>query len=195
MHSINGLEEGYLTLSDQLAAEGFVVLTLGWQEYEREPPLDVLDQLLRDSVAYLRSRDDVASEQIGLTGFCIGGFHTMYFLPTIDDFASGVAWYGFPTRGDEGNRPIDDAILSQLDTPMLIIHGTADQASPISGIYDYANALDQADKFFELNVYQGEPHSFLVDGTLQNTFAADDAYAQMVSFFERTLNMASTEGQ
>ena len=58
MHSINGLEEGYLALSDQLAAEGFVVLTLSWQEYEREPALDVLDQLLRDSVAYLRIRTD-----------------------------------------------------------------------------------------------------------------------------------------
>lgn len=98
-----------------------------------------------------------------------------------------MAWYGFPYRGDEGNRPINEAIVLQLDAPLLIFHGTADEASPVADIYAYATVLDEADKFFELSVYQGEPHSFLVDGELQETFAANDAYDQMVAFFSRTL--------
>lgn len=187
LHSIRGQQPGYEEVADKLAADGFVVLALEWQTYEEEPPVDVMDTLLRDSLAFLGERDDVDPERIGLTGFCIGGYYTMYYLPTISEFAAGVAWYGFPKRGDEGNQPINEAIVSQLDAPMLIFHGTADEASPIADIYEYATVLDEAGKFFELSVYQGEPHSFLVDGELQETFAANDAYDQMVAFFSRTL--------
>ncbi len=187
LHSIRGQQPGYETVADQLAADGFVVLALEWQTYETEPPLDVMDALLRDSLAYLGGRGDVDPGRVGLTGFCIGGYYTMYYLPTIQEFAAGVAWYGFPNRGEPGQRPSDEAIVSQLEAPLLIVHGTADEPSPVADIYEYATVLDAAGKFFELSVYQGEPHSFLVDGELQDTFAADDAYEQMVAFFRRTL--------
>lgn len=187
LHSIRGLQPGYETVSDDLAEDGFVVLALAWQTYAEEPPLETLDALLRDSLAFLRTRDDVLPDAIGLTGFCIGGYHTMYFLPTVQDFAAGVAWYGFPNRGEGEERPSDPAILGQLDAPLLIIHGTADEPSPIADIYTYATALDDADKYFELSVYQGEPHSFLVSGERLDTPAADAAYEQMVAFFSRTL--------
>ena len=126
LHSIRGQQPGYETVANQLAADGFVVLALEWQTYETEPPLDVMDALLRDSLAYLGGRGDVDPERVGLTGFCIGGYYTMYYLPTISEFAAGVAWYGFPKRGEEGRRPIDEAIVSQLEAPLLIFHGTAD---------------------------------------------------------------------
>lgn len=77
--------------------------------------------------------------------------------------------------------------MSQPEAPLLIFHGAADEASPVADIYEDATFLDAAGKFFELTVYQGEPHSFMVDGELQGTFAADDAYEQMVAFFRRTL--------
>ncbi len=192
LHSIMGRQPGYETVSDDLAEEGFVVLALEWQTFEDEPPLETLDALLRDSLEFLRARKDVLPDAIGLTGFCIGGYHTMYFLPTIPDFAAGVAWYGFPNRGEEGNRPTDPEIVEQLDAPMLIIHGTADEPSPIGDIYDYATVLDENEKYFELAVYQGEPHSFLVSGERLETPAADAAYEQMVAFFSRTLTGDAT---
>src|SRR5687768_7451595 len=40
IHSFNGLEEGYRTMTDRLAAEGFVVLAVGWQTFERSPSDD-----------------------------------------------------------------------------------------------------------------------------------------------------------
>jgi len=73
VHSFNGLEEGYRTMTDQFAAEGFVVLAVGWQTFERQPSDDTVSQLLQDSVAFLRERDDVMEDSIGLTGFCAGG--------------------------------------------------------------------------------------------------------------------------
>lgn len=78
--------------------------------------------------------------------------------------------------------------LAGLEDPLLIIHGTRDQASNISDIYSYAVELDNAEKYFEMKVYQGQPHGFMIeDGQLSQSFEAQDAYWQMMTFFDRTL--------
>jgi carboxymethylenebutenolidase len=141
-------------------------------------------QLLSDSVEFLRARDDVDPERLGLTGFCAGGRYTMLFLPQMEDFAAGVAWYGFPYNGD--TAPAD--VLGELTAPMLIIHGTEDNPSPIETIFQYVGELRAADKTFELKVYSGEPHGFmLAGGQLRNDDVAVDAFNQMVSYFTRHL--------
>lgn len=184
IHSFNGLEEGYRTMTDRFAAEGFVVLAVGWQTFEREPSDDTVAQLVRDSVSFLRARDDVDGERLGLTGFCAGGRYTMLLLPQIGDFGAGVAWYGFPNAGE----PSPTDLVGDLEAPMLILHGTADEPSPVTDIYAYATALDEASKPFELKVYQGEPHGFMLqDGQLRDDGAAQDAFGEMVSFFRRQL--------
>jgi carboxymethylenebutenolidase len=147
-----------------------------------------MDQLLRDSIAYLGAETDADPARLGLTGFCAGGRYTMLFLPQIDEFSAGVAWYGFPNGGD--TTPA--SVLDQLDAPMLIIHGTADEASSIAGIYEYANALTGAGKYFELKVYYGEPHGFMLSGgKLRQDEVAQDAFEQMADFFQRKLVAAS----
>jgi len=184
VHSFNGLEEGYRAMTDQLAARGFVTLAVGWQTFEQSPSDATMEQLLRDSIAFLSARDDVDPARIGLTGFCAGGRYTMLFLALIDEFAAGVAWYGFPNRGD--TTPA--SVIDQLDAPMLIIHGTADQPSPIGELYGYAEALAGAGKSFEMKVYAGEPHGFMLQGgQLRTDDVGQDALEQMISFFERKL--------
>ncbi|MBZ0321225.1 MAG: dienelactone hydrolase family protein [Anaerolineae bacterium] len=185
IHSFRGLEEGYRTMTDQFAAEGFVVLAVGWQTFEQNPSDTTMDQLLRDSVAFLTAREDVDATRIGLTGFCAGGRYTMRYLPLLSDlFAAGVAWYGFPNDGD----PSGMDLTGDLADPLLIIHGTADDPSPIEDIYEYAAALDDAGVYFEMKVYYGEPHGFMLQGgQLRTDEVAQDAYQQMVSFFQRKL--------
>jgi carboxymethylenebutenolidase len=184
IHSFRGLEEGYRTMTDQFAAQGFVVLAVGWQTFEQSPSDATVQQLVRDSVAYLRQRDDVDGERLGLTGFCAGGRYTMLFLPQVDMFSAGVAWYGFPYSGE--TQPA--SLIGQLEAPLLMIHGTADSASPIGDIYRYATALTEAGKYFEMKVYYGEPHGFmLANGQLRQDEVAQDAFGQMVSFFQRKL--------
>lgn len=184
IHSFNGLEEGYRAMTDQLAAEGFVVLAVGWQTFERSPSDATMQELVQASVDYLIGRDDVDPARLGLTGFCAGGRYTMLFLPQFEAFRAGVAWYGFPYRGD--TQPAD--LIDDLTAPMLIIHGTEDNPSPIGDIYRYAGALDDAGKYFELKVYYGEPHGFmLAGGQLRQDEVAQDAFDQMASFFRRKL--------
>jgi carboxymethylenebutenolidase len=184
IHSFRGLEEGYRTMTDQLAAEGFVVLAVGWQTFEQQPSDDTVRQLVEDSIAFLSERDDVDPERIGLTGFCAGGRYTMLLLPQIETLKAGVAWYGFPYGGD--TPPAD--FVGDLTAPMLVIHGTEDEPSPISGIYEYAAALDEAGAPFELKVYSGEPHGFmLAEGQLREDDVATDAFNEMADFFTRKL--------
>ena len=73
-------------MTDNLAAEGFVVLSVGWQTFERSPSDDLMSQLVQDSVDFLSARDDVDAERLGLTGFCAGGRYTMLFLPQLEAF-------------------------------------------------------------------------------------------------------------
>ena len=188
IHSFNGLEQGYRNMSDNLANEGYVVLAPQWQTFNRTPRDEVQEQLIRDSVAYLKSRPDIDPARLGLTGFCAGGRHTMLFLPQIADFRSGVAWYGFPYSGGFANQSKPADMIAQLNAPMLIIHGTFDRGSPIADIYRYATELNSSSKYFELKVYYGQPHGFMIEnGELSQSSAARDAYREMVAFFDRTL--------
>ena len=185
IHSFNGLQDGYRDMTDAFAAEGFVVLAIGWQTFERSPADALVEQLMRDSIAFLSARDDVDPTKIGLTGFCAGGRYTMLFMPQIKEFAAGVAWYGFPNFGSPA-APVD--VIDQLDAPILIIHGTLDRPSPIADIYAYATALGEAGKDFELKVYSNEPHGFMLeDGDLSRDDVATDAFNEMVTYFRRKL--------
>ncbi len=190
LHSFRGMEPGYIELIDRFASEGYVVVAPEWQTFETSPSDALVEQLIRDSVKYAKTRPDVNTDILGLTGFCAGGRYTMLFLPEIKEFNSGVAWYGFPYSGGDENRPATPAdVVEGLEAPMLIIHGTNDQPSNISDIYRYSTELDTADKYFELKVYQGQPHGFMLeDGQLSQSFEAEDAYWQMLTFFDRTLN-------
>ena len=190
IHSFNGFESGYQEMVDRMAADGYVVVAPQWQTYARSPTDAEVEALTRESITYLGGREDVDPEKLGLTGFCAGGRYTMLFLPQIGEFKSGVAWYGFPYSGNSDVQPVKPAdVISELESPMLIIHGTRDQASNISDIYGYAGELDAADKYFELKVYQGEPHGFMIteNGELSDSFVAQDAYREMIDFFDRTL--------
>lgn len=188
IHSFNGLEPGYKTLCNNFASQGFAVIAPEWQTFNRSPRDEVVGQLIKDSIAYLKTRNEANSSSLGLTGFCAGGRYTMLFLPQMHEFKSGVAWYGFPYSGGSNNQTKPDDLIGQLEAPMLMIHGTHDQASKISDIYRYATDLNTSGKYFELKVYYGEPHGFMVqNGQLSQSFPAKDAFWQMVTFFNRTL--------
>lgn len=185
LHSFNGLEQGYRDLVDEMAAAGYVTLALGWQTFEKEPSDAVVKALVEDGLKYLAARKDVNMNAVGLTGFCAGGRYTMLLLPQIKAFKAGVAWYGFPDQGGTAAKPqAPSALIGQLTAPMLILHGTRDQPSPVNTIYAYAQKLDAANKPFKLSVYQGEPHSFLLrGGQIADTFASRDARREMLNYF------------
>lgn len=183
LHSFRGLQDGYKTFTREFAEAGYVVLAVEWQIFSQQPADDVVEQLVLDGMEMLKVLPNT-TDKLGLTGFCAGGRHTMLFLPQIKELDAGFAWYGFPTRGE----PSAIDLVAELESPLYIVHGTKDRPSPIADIYEYAQALDAADKYFELKVYQGEPHGFMVNGAEVNrNEAATDAFSEMITFFDRQL--------
>jgi len=101
---------------------------------------------------------------------------------------SRSCFYGFPYSRGYTNNTTPAEHISGLTDPLLIIHGSRDHPSPIQGMNNYTKELDAADKYFELRVYQGKPHGFIiVNGTLVEDTVAKDAYSEMISFFQRML--------
>jgi carboxymethylenebutenolidase len=188
LHSFNGLEPGYKVMCDRMATDGFVVIAPEWQTFGRQAGDPEVEAVVRSSIAALKARKDVDAQKLGLTGFCAGGRFTMLFLPQFKDFRAGVAFYGFPYSRGNTNTTTPASHIGELNTPILVIHPSRDQASPIGGIYNYTKELDAADKYYELKVYQGKPHGFMiVNGTFVQDTVAKDAYAEMTGFFHRML--------
>ena len=188
MHSFNGLEPGYREMCNRIAGDGFVVIAPEWQTFSQRAGDPEVEAIIRSSVATLQSRTDVDSTNLSLTGFCAGGRFTMLFLPQVKEFKSGVAWYGFPDSSGFTNDTTPTSHIAELNAPMLIIHGSRDKASPIGTIYNYSSNLDAADKYFEMKVYQGKPHGFMIEnGSLVREDFTEDAYNSMITFFRRDL--------
>ena len=187
IHSFNGLEQGYREMVERMASDGFVVIAPEWQTYGKQPPDSDVAAIIKGSLAYLSSQPEPDMTRAGLTGFCAGGRYTMLFLPQMKEFRSGVAWYGFPYNGATTDT-IPAMHIAELQVPMLMIHGSRDMASPIRNIYNYSTDLDSAGKYFELKVYQGKPHGFMItNGSLSRDDASNNAYQEMNTFFRRTL--------
>jgi len=188
IHSFNGLEQGYKDMINHMADDGFVVIAPEWQTYGQRAGDPEVEAIIRSSVDTLKARQEVDASKIGLTGFCAGGRYTMLFLPQVTDFKAGVAFYGFPYSQGNTNNTMPVEHIGELTDPLLIIHGSRDQASPVDDIYNYTKQLDAAGKYFELKVYQGKPHGFMVvNGTLATDTSSKDAYDQMITFFKRML--------
>ncbi len=188
IHSFNGLEQGYKDMCDRIAADGFVVIAPAWQTFSQRAGDNEVEAVIRSSVDTLKARSDVDRSRLGLTGFCAGGRYTMLFLPQVRDFRAGVAWYGFPYNAGFTNDTTPASHIAGLGSPILMIHGSRDQASPVTDIFNYTRELDAADKYFELKEYQGQPHGFMiVNGSLNRADYADNAYGEMIAFFRRKL--------
>jgi carboxymethylenebutenolidase len=188
VHSFNGLEPGYKEMCDKIAADGFVVIAPEWQANNQRAGDKEVEAVIRSSLATLQARPDVDTSRLGLTGFCAGGRYTMLFLPQMKEFKAGVAWYGFPFNGGFANDTTPASHIGELSFPMLMIHGSRDQASPVTDIFNYSRQLDSAGKYFEFKEYQGQPHGFMiVNGSLNREDYAMDAYDQMISFFRRKI--------
>jgi carboxymethylenebutenolidase len=188
LHSFNGLQPGYREMCSRIAGDGFVVIAPEWQTFNPRAGDSEVEAVIRSSVDALKARPDVDTSKLGLTGFCAGGRYTMLFLPQFKEFRAGVAWYGFPNNGGFTNDTTPASHINELTAPILMIHGSRDQPSPIAEIYTYSTQLDAADKYFELKVYQGKPHGFMIaNGSLVRDDVAENAYSEMIRFFQRNL--------
>ena len=150
---------------------------------------------------YLRSREDVDPDRIGLWGGSYGGYLTALGLARASDlFRAGVDLHGVhdwnvvirnfvssydaTAREEFAELALRSSPMADLDTwrsPVLLIHGDDDRNVPFSESVDLAVELRKRDVEFESLVFPDEVHGFLLH---ENWLAA---YRAAADFLHRKL--------
>lgn len=129
-----------------------------------------------ETALYLATLPYVDKDNIGIYGWSFGGFNTIMSMSEGRGvFKAGVAiapptsWKYYDTvyterfmRTPQENAGYDDDALHRVDKlhgKLLICHGLADDNVHVRNTYEYAEALVQADKQFEMQLYTNRNHN------------------------------------
>jgi dipeptidyl-peptidase-4 len=192
-----------------LAQHGYVVFSVdnrgtprrgaafGGALYGKQGTVEVDDQL--QGVKWLKAQPWVDGERIGVTGWSNGGYMTLMLLARASDaYACGVAgapvtdWALYDTHYTERymNLPAANVdgyrnarVLEHIDgltSPLLLIHGMADDNVLFSNSTVLMSALQQRGQPFELMTYPGAKHGLKGKDLLHRLRISE-------AFFERCL--------
>ncbi len=133
---------------------------------------------LLGAVEYLKSHADVDGDRIGSIGFCMGGAVSGYLATLSPDLRAAVIFYG-------QNPPLER--VPDIQARVLGIYGGEDHRITDT-VPELEEAMKEAGKSFEYQIYPGAPHAFFND-TRDNyrEEAARDAWRRVLAFFGETL--------
>ena len=111
-------------------------------------------------------------------GYCFGG------AAVLELARSGEALKGFATFHGGLGTP-DGQNYSAVAGPILVMHGTADSAIPMTQFADLATKLEVAKVSHEMVTYSGAPHAFTVFGSQRYHQEADEkSWALFTNFLK-----------
>ncbi|MEJ2701950.1 MAG: DPP IV N-terminal domain-containing protein [Sedimentisphaerales bacterium] len=145
-----------------------------WTAYKQLGVQELKD--IEEAIEWLKSKPYVDGDRIGMSGHSYGGFMTAYALTHSKLFAGGIAgapvtdWHLYDTiyterymdvpqnnvEGYEKTSVIEAA--KDLHGRLLILHGAIDDNVHVENTYKFIQALQQADKQFELMIYPTSRH-------------------------------------
>ncbi|HTU18769.1 MAG TPA: S9 family peptidase, partial [Gemmataceae bacterium] len=145
-----------------------------WTAYRQLGVQELAD--IESAIRWLTTHSFVDAGRIGMTGHSYGGFMTAYALTHSKLFAAGVVgapvtdWHNYdafyterymntPQENPDGykNTSVVGA-AAQLHGRLLLIHGIRDDNVHVQNTLQLVNALQRADKDFELMVYPSDRH-------------------------------------
>ncbi|MBO7456310.1 MAG: DPP IV N-terminal domain-containing protein [Paludibacteraceae bacterium] len=149
---------------------------------------------------YMGQQDYIDAQRMAILGWSYGGYETLYTMSTKGHpFKAGIAiapvtdWKLYDSayterymrRPQVNPRGYEEASLmshvQDLSGEVLIIHGTGDDNVHVQQTMQYINALVEADKQFEMQLYPDDNH-FLRKGN-----NAKHMHERVLGFLERTL--------
>ncbi|MXZ70115.1 MAG: S9 family peptidase [Acidobacteria bacterium] len=145
-----------------------------WPVYERFGELELKDQ--EDGLDWLIAQGFVDRERVGIEGWSYGGFMVSYALTHSDRWAMGIAggsvtdWRDYdtiyterymrmPQHNPEGyQRSSPRFKADSLSGALLLVHGSMDENVHMQNTLQFAHALQQANKPFEMMIYPRSRH-------------------------------------
>lgn len=164
--------------------------------YQHLGQLESKDQV--EAALWLGKQQYVDKDNIAIWGWSYGGFNTLMSMSEGRPvFKCGVAvapptsWHYYDTvyterymRTPKENSDYEDNAITrvgQLHGNLLICHGLADDNVHVRNTYEYTEALVQADKQFEMQLYTNRNHSIYGGNTRNHLFT------RITEFFLRNL--------
>jgi len=193
-----------------LAQRGYVVFSLdnrgtprrgrdfGGALYGVQGTVEVADQL--EGITWLKQQPWVDGARIGVQGWSNGGYMTLMLLAKASDrYACGVAgapvtdwglydthyterYMNLPAANPDGYR--EARILSHIDgltSPLLLIHGMADDNVLFSNSTSLMSALQKRGQPFELMTYPGAKHGLSGSNALHRYRIAENFLARCLT--------------
>lgn len=183
-----GMNDHIRDVTERLAAEGFVALApdLYHGVVVSEPDearklvmaLDMAEAVreIQLAVGHLLAQPNVAGEEIGVLGFCMGGRLALQSALAEPRLGAVVAFYGTPLAPEESPG---------MQAPVLGLYGSADQGIPVPQVRAMEQALAGAGIEHEIQVYEGAGHAFFNDTrSSYNAEAAQDAWARTLAWLQ-----------
>ncbi len=145
-----------------------------WSAYKQLGVQELKD--IEEAIAWLKQRPYVDGERIGMSGHSYGGFMTAYALTHSQQFAGGIAgapptdWHLYDTiyterymdtpqnNPDGYERTSVLKAAKNLHGQLLLIHGEIDDNVHVENTFKLINALQEADKKFQLMIYPKSHH-------------------------------------
>lgn len=195
IHGIYGHNHWDTEVSQKLAAEGFVTLSIdlyGREARDYDDGLRLRDQLrphlredLRAAVAYLKTVKGVSPDRIGALGWCMGGGFVLQLAIAEPALSAGVIYYG-PVV-------VDESELKQVRAHLIGYFGREDRSIPIPAVKMMANSLSDLGNPMDLHIYPDARHGFAEPEKGHNPSyipeAAEDSWKRSVSFLKANLKM------
>ncbi len=199
-----GLTSHIQDIAARIAREGYVVLapdlyyrelpnnTFGYDEVEKAMAMmyrldfgEPMENDLRAALAYVKSRSDVYTDKIGVTGFCLGG--GLSFLAACKlsgEIAAAAPFYGMV---------LDEWVeaMTNITVPMYLFFGGVDPFIGRDRIQQIESRFKELGKEYALKVYPDASHGFFChERSSYNPLAAEDAWHELTRFFHNHLQGA-----
>lgn len=133
------------------------------------------------AVSFLAKRQE-SNGAVGAVGFCWGGGMANRLAVASSDLKAAVAYYGQPLDPDEA---------AEVKAPLLLHYAGLDERIN-AGVPAFERALKDADKEYQLFIYEGANHAFNNDTNpaRYDRKAAALAWDRTIAFLERRLGAA-----
>ena len=138
------------------------------------------DEMLEDFIAAYQHLKDhpQCSGEVGVVGFCFGGWVSNMMAVRLPDLGAAVPFYGSQPSAD---------MVPEIQAPLLLHYGELDTRVN-EGWPAYEAALKENDKEYEAFVYPGANHGFHNNTTPRyDKDAAELAWQRTIDFFKEKL--------
>lgn len=144
------------------------------------------------TVVYLKGLRGTNADQIGITGFCMGGRVTYLMVANSSDFKAAAVFYGGNMMVALGEGPSPFELTSKVSCPLIGFFGEEDQNPSPVDVKKIDAELTKYDKPHEFHSYSGAGHAFqnFLDANRYRETAAKDSWAKFLAFFDQHLKAA-----